>query len=248
MTVVTKTPAKQETPVDSILSAFPSELLIISQKIIDSVNVVGDLELKDVSETTLSFLTVLNEHGINAFIIEPCILWNAISKDDQGVLIKRASVPRFATSCYPTQANGSPLMTLGIMESDSSNMGNSLLQDRLKKDKFQVDEFWDPKTGQLSHYMVKKGTQVIHTVTFFKRNSFLLVHELTSPSFGVHVKELRFGATAMAFEDITLSRYLLNKVNVLFPKNIKQFLFEIPHSQFLNVDMSWLLNLTLSIL
>ena len=201
---------------------FPSALLIIDS-----------YQIEEVTRTTLSFITKLLEHNINVFFIEPCVLWKTITESDQQQLDKRASVPQFATSCYPIQASGPAFMTLGIKESDSISMGSPLMKALLVKEGYEVEEFWDPKTGRMSHHLARKEGQIIHTVTFFKRNTFLVTHELRNPPFGVSVKELRFGATKQAFEPIKLTYNNINNAKVILPQQRAQLLFEIPHSQFL---------------
>jgi hypothetical protein len=119
------------------------------------------------------------------------------------------------------------------MDFDSTNMGSNILKQLLERDEWEVEEFWNPKNGKLSHHMARKESQIIHTVTFYQRNKFLITQELSTPAFEVPVKELRFGATRQAFEPIILEYYVVNGAKVLFPKNIRQVLFEMPHSQFL---------------
>lgn len=186
-----------------------------------NLNIDGDLK---------SILQVIYSHKLPIFLIEPCILWKILTKDEQYKLISRRSKYKFADECNLTESN-LHLYTFGLIDQHDSSIW-SLLSESLKSKGFNVNI--SPNENQINHLLIKSKETLVHVVIFSQRGDMHMAQALgDSTSFAIKSEELRLGQYESAFELITPTAVKINGNYLLIPSNYQRFMFELPHSRFL---------------
>lgn len=198
--------------------------------VIDKTELSG-VTVELLSPIVLSFLSMTASSGANVFLIEPCILWEASSSSQKNRLVNRKAVKDAVRTCNRMRDN---ITTVAAFEDDLLILLTPDFGLKLLLAGYTVQSHSDPhvRSGKTTHLIITKENAVIHVVIFYQRNSFLQIHALPDASFA-QKHDLRFGNFDAAFENITLAIRKVNKQQVMIPDDHVRFLFEMPHSQFL---------------
>ena len=213
----------------------PSDLLSIS--LIAKSSGLGNAinndiirELKDIDfpSEALEFATLAKEHTLEFFVVEPCIVWQLLTKNDQKLLKRRFSIPKTAKKCE-TISGGQSLMSFGAFD---DQVPTTAFLDQLSKRGF-TSAIYKHTDQKPLHFAVKKNSTIIHVTSFTKRNNFFYIHEFSDPPFSVNKSELRFGHVVSAYDSFELDHNLVNGVKLLFPAEKRHFLFQMKYIRFL---------------
>lgn len=184
-----------------------------------------------------SIVNVIYDQRIPIFLIEQCILWQMLKPDEQAKLIVRKSRDKLTDPCSRSNSSNLNIYTFGLIQSPKlSNIWPRIKESLGSSNEFrdEVDLQMVPSDTAPKHIIIRSKDTLIHVAIFAQRGNMHMVHAFSDPEkFGIKSDELRIGKYEAAFELITPSPVQLNGKFILIPQNKLGYLFELPHSQFL---------------
>ncbi|XP_055942671.1 uncharacterized protein LOC129972532 [Argiope bruennichi] len=199
----------------------------------------GGIRRNPVYSLLSKFSKYMNSLGIQAVILEPSMLFCAISSSNKYNLLIKDFNPHEFQGSHQT-------VTVGIFEDDAKILDETIWEDSQNKtSKYSFEAFrirkWliDAQQGEHAlysvHFLFSRGSLEVHVVVLFTRNGYLWHSGTDLPSRDLlFVKE----GTYENFTTFPLTLKDDQNLNLYLPSSPAQFLLQIPHSEFLNCQPS----------
>lgn len=177
-------------------------------------------------------LSIIYSNHLPFILVEPCILWQILTPSEQDDLITRKSSTNLTVSCDKLKSQEN-IFTFILLEKYNHSTWQSVEQ-FFKDNDFQVELIRPHKT--LAHVVLKRDSLTLHIALVKERGHMHMVPSAMVAANGnnslIKREHLRLGDLERAFERITSLPIQVNSMYIIIPKEYQRFLFELPHSRF----------------
>lgn len=206
--------------------------LIVSSKVID---------LKLPNEV-YDFLTTSAKRGIQAILIEPCLLAQILDPAEKELLKSRKISPDFGYNCKKSK-DKKKIYSFAIHENHAKYLPLLAAGSNVKVKREDID------TKDVTHVFALSDTVIIHILVLFQRSKFWYIKPVDSTQaaeYKIESTELTYGQSAQAFDIFDVIAYkvpssnlqlaTMNEPTIIVPKNISMYLFQYKYSKFIECN------------
>lgn len=204
--------------------------LSISSKVID---------LKFPDEVHM-FLSSCDKKGIQAIMIEPCLLAQILEPHESELLKARKITPELGYNCK-ISTNKKTIYSFAIHENHAKFLPLLAAPAKAKRDTIDV--------GDVTHVFALSNSVIIHIVILFRRSNFWYIKPVDhnqAVQYKIEKNELTYGQSAQAFDVFDVVQFKVPASNVqvaaaeeptvIVPQNISRFLFQYKYSKFIECN------------
>ena len=213
-----------------------------TQKLSGSLTIsskVVDLKLPDEVHT---FLSTCDQKGIQAILIEPCLLAQILEPQEKELLKTRKISPEIGYNCKISNDRKTSY-SFAIHEHHAKFLPLLAVQSdwKVKRDAIDVSDF--------THVFAISNSVIIHILVLFQRSRFWYIKPVDpdqAKEYKIERNELTYGQSAQAFDVFDVMQYkvppsdlqvaTMNEPTIIVPQNISLFLFQYKYSHFIECN------------
>ena len=205
--------------------------LFVSEKVID-------IKLPDEVHT---FLSTCSKTGIQAILIEPCLLAQTVDQEAKELLKTRKIIPELGYNCKISK-DKKTIYSFAIHENHAKFL--PLLAVHGQKVKRETVDMSD-----VTHVFALSNSVIVHILVLFQRSTFWYVKPVETNQaleYKIERDELTYGQSPQAFDAFDVEQFkvpasnlqlaTMNEPTVIIPKNVSLFLFQYKFSSFIECN------------